>query len=87
MTGSQAVPMYGRTYTRRMSKSKTVGVLNKDGVFGKELIELRRKTALANPNTGGLQETKELGGFSPFIYINFFIVLTLSVYKTFSMRV
>jgi len=52
-----------------------------------ELIELRRKTALANPNTEGLQETKELVGLSAFIYINFLVVLILSVHKTFTMRV
>jgi len=62
-------------------------MLNRDGVFGMELIELRRKTALANPNTEGLQETKELVGLSAFIYINFLVVLILSVHKTFTMRV
>ena len=70
-----------------MSKSKIVGILNKDGVFGIELIKLRRQTALANPNAEHLEETKELAGLSPFVYINFLIVLILSVYKTFSMRV
>ena len=70
-----------------MSKSKIVGMLNKDGVFGIELIKLRRKTSLANPNAEGLEETKELAGLSPFVYINFLIVLILPVYKTFSMRV
>lgn len=59
-------------------------MLNKDGVFGIELIKLRRKAALANPNAEGLQETKELAGLSPFVYINFLIVFLLSVYKTLS---
>lgn len=62
-------------------------MLNKDGVFGIELIKLRRKTALANPNAEGLQETKELARLSPFVYINFLIVFLLSVCTILSVRV
>lgn len=65
-----------------MSKSKIVAMLNKDGVFGIELIKLRRKTALANPNAEGLQETKELAGLSPFVYINLIGFFTLCVYDS-----
>lgn len=53
-----------------MSKSKIVGMVNKDGV-GTELTKLRRQTALTKPNAEGLKETRELAGLSPFIYINF----------------
>lgn len=59
-------------------KVQIVGMLNKDKAFGTELLKLRRKIALANSNTEGLQETNKLAGLSLLAYFNFLIVFILS---------
>lgn len=74
--------MYGHAHTSWTSKSKTVSTLNI--VVGIELNS--EELVLANPNAEGLQETKELTGLFPLIYINL-IVLTAFAYKTSFMMV
>lgn len=52
----------------------------KDRIVVRELIKLRKKTALVCPYAEDLSEIKELAGFSPFVYTSFLTVLILSVF-------